>query len=159
MPEEAKISFERDTAEIVAAYLRHNQLPTDQVGALIRTVHEALRTIGNPPEAVAELTPAVPVRRSVHRDYVVCLDCGWRGKMLRRHVASAHSLTPAEYRTRWSLPREHPLTAPGYSETRSGLAKTLGLGRRRRDGEQPKVAAPNVASSPRKRAARRKGAG
>jgi predicted transcriptional regulator len=124
------------TAEIVAAYVRNNQLSGDQLASLISTVHQTLGQLGTPGESVEERTPAVPIRRSVHQDYVVCLECGWRGKMLRRHISSAHELTPAEYRTRWSLSREHPLTAPGYSEQRSALAKQLGLGRGRASREK-----------------------
>lgn len=74
-------------------------------------------------------TPAVPLRRSVRRDAVVCLDCGWRGKMLRRHLGTRHGLSGDEYLKRWGLPNDHPLTAPNYSEQRSSLAKELGLGR------------------------------
>src|SRR5262249_32041822 len=73
--------------------------------------------------------PAVPIRRSVQRDAVVCLECGWKGKMLRRHLSTRHSLTADEYLRRWNLPSDHPLTAPIYSEQRSSLAKELGLGR------------------------------
>ena len=148
MPNDNEISLEGQTAQIVAAYLRHNQLSADQVPSLISNVHRALGSLDNPAEAVVERIPAVPVRRSVHQDYVVCLECGWRGKMLRRHISSAHELTPAEYRTRWSLLREHPLTAPGYSEQRSALAKQLGLGRGRasREKAQPE---------PKKRSSRR----
>jgi predicted transcriptional regulator len=131
MPSDAQLSQDRQRAtQIVTAYLRHHQVPADQVSSLIATVHQALGQLGKPQEP--ELTPAVPIRRSVQREYVVCLECGWQGKMLRRHLASAHQLTPAAYRERWSLSRDHTLTAPAYSDQRSGLAKQLGLGRRRR---------------------------
>jgi predicted transcriptional regulator len=121
------------TTNIVAAYVRHNQIGSDQLGTLISTVHQALTSLGKPAAKFnGERIPAVPIRRSVHRDYVVCLECGWRGQMLRRHIASGHGLTVAQYRTQWNLPREHPITAPGYSERRSGLAKQAGLGQGRR---------------------------
>jgi predicted transcriptional regulator len=98
---------------------------------LISTVHEAITNLGKPArESEGERTPAVPIRRSVHRDYVVCLECGWRGQMLKRHLTTGHGLSVAQYRARWNLPREHPMTAPGYSERRSSLAKQIGLGRR-----------------------------
>jgi predicted transcriptional regulator len=71
----------------------------------------------------------VPVRRSVQRDAVVCLECGWKGKMLRRHLSTRHGLTGEQYLKRWNLPSDHPLTAPTYSKQRSSLAKELGLGR------------------------------
>ena len=111
MPDEKEIGLERDTTEIVAAYLRHNQMPTDQVGLLITTVYGALKNMGSPPE-VDERTPAVSIRGSVQRDYVVCLECGKKGPTLRRHVMARHGLGPAEYRARWNLRPEHPLTAP-----------------------------------------------
>src|SRR5437016_14281693 len=133
-------SIERElTANIVAAYVRQNQIASDQLATLISTVHQALGTLGKPmTETDTERTPAVPIRRSVHRDYVVCLECGWRGQMLRRHLATGHGLTVEQYRAHWNLPREHLMTAPGYSERRSGLAKQLGLGRdRRASREEP----------------------
>src|SRR5215469_7678920 len=132
MPEELPPgSRDRElTANIVAAYVRRNRVGSDQLGELISTVHRALSGLAKPPtEAKDERTPAVPIRRSVHRDYVVCLECGWHGQMLRPHLATRHELTGEQYRARWNLSREHPITAPSYSERRSGLAKQLGLGR------------------------------
>src|SRR6201987_1433144 len=121
------------TTNIVAAYVRRHQIGADQLPVLISAVHQALTTLGKPAAEVnGDRTPAVPIRRSVHRDYVVCLECGWRGLTLRRHLASGHGLTVGQYRARWKLPREHPITAPSYSERRSGLAKQLGFGRGRR---------------------------
>jgi predicted transcriptional regulator len=121
------------TTNIVAAYVRRNQIGADQLPVLISTVHQALTSLGKPAaELDRERTPAVPIRRSVHRDYVVCLECGWRGLMLKRHVTAAHGLSVDQYRARWNLPREHPMTAPGYSERRSSLAQQIGLGRGRR---------------------------
>jgi predicted transcriptional regulator len=118
------------TAEIVAAYVRRNQIVAEQLGTLISTVHQALSDLGKPAaEAVVERTPAVSIRRSVQRDYVVCIECGWRGKMVRRHLGTAHGLTVDAYRARWNLSRDHAMVAPAYSARRSGLAKELGLGR------------------------------
>jgi predicted transcriptional regulator len=132
MPDEPP-SATRDrelTTNIVAAYVRRTQIASDQLGTLISTVHQALAGLGKPvADLNEERTPAVPIRRSVHRDYVICLECGWRGQMLRRHLTTGHGLTVDQYRARWNLAREHPMTAPGYSERRSGLAKQLGLGR------------------------------
>jgi predicted transcriptional regulator len=134
------------TTNIVAAYVRRNQIGADQLPVLISTVHQALVALGKPAaETGGERTPAVPIRRSVHRDYVVCLECGWRGQMLKRHITTGHGLTVAQYRARWNLPGEHPITAPGYSERRSGLAKQSGLGRgrgRRASSEEPEPVAP-----------------
>ncbi len=134
------------TTNIVAAYVRHNQIGSDQLGTLISTVHQARTSLGKPAaELNGERTPAVPIRRSVHRDYVVCLECRWRGQMLKRHVATGHGLTVEQYRARWNLSREHPITAPGYSERRSGLAKQIGLGRgRRASREEPESVTPET---------------
>jgi predicted transcriptional regulator len=141
------------TTYIVAAYVRRNQIEADQLPVLISTVHQALATLGKPvAELDRERTPAVPIRRSVHRDHVVCLECGWRAQMLRRHLATGHGLTVEQYRSRWNLPREHPVTAPGYSERRSGLAKKIGLGRgRRASPEEPDAVAPEPPSRRRRR--------
>jgi predicted transcriptional regulator len=128
------------TTEIVAAYVRRNQVETDQLSTLILTVHQALTHLGKPPEIAVQPTPAVPIRRSIHRDYVVCLDCAYRGLMLKKHLTTAHGLDVVAYRARWNLPRDHALVAPGYSERRSGLAKQIGLGQRGRGAE--KAAAP-----------------
>jgi predicted transcriptional regulator len=132
------------TSTIVAAYVRCNQIGSDQLETLILSVHQALAGLGKPAAQVNEArTPAVPIRRSVHRDYVVCVECGWRGQMLKRHLATGHGLTVDQYRARWSLPREHPMTAPGYSERRSGLAKQIGLGQGRRTSrEEPEPVTP-----------------
>jgi MucR family transcriptional regulator, transcriptional regulator of exopolysaccharide biosynthesis len=116
--------------QIVAAYVRRNQITADQMNALISAVYQTLVDLGKPSaEIEAPRAPAVPIRRSVHRDYVVCLDCGWRGQMLRRHIAAAHGLSAEQYSARWKLPADHPLTALAYSERRSTMAKQIGLGR------------------------------
>src|SRR6266436_3685333 len=145
MPDEtASASLDRElTSTIVAAYVRRNQIGSDQLGTLISTVHRALAGLGKPvAEVNEERTPAVPIRRSVRRDYVVCLECGWRGQMLRRHVATGHGLSVDQYRARWNLPRGHPI-ARGYSERRSSLAKQIGLGRgRRASREEPEPVTP-----------------
>jgi predicted transcriptional regulator len=144
------------TTNIVAAYVRRNQIGADQLPVLISTVHQALVDLGKPaPEMEVERTPAVSIRQSVHRDYVVCLDCGWRGQMLKRHLATGHGLTVEQYRVRWTLPREHPITAPSYSERRSGLAKQIGLGRGRAvSREEPEPVAPETLPAPQQRSRR-----
>src|SRR5215469_14030924 len=118
------------TAMIVSSYVRHHTLRPEQLTDLITTVHHTLSHLGQPIQTKEVLTPAVSVRRSVHHDYVVCLDCGYRGKTLRRHISTQHALDRNEYLKRWGLRSDHPLTAPAYSERRSTLAKTLGLGRK-----------------------------
>jgi len=118
------------TTKIVTSYVSHNTIGADQVSDLISSVHRALGRFGQPAQPQDVLTPVVSVRRSVHHDYVVCLDCGYRGKTLRRHIATRHGLNRDDYLKRWELKADHPLTAPGYSEQRSALAKELGFGRK-----------------------------
>src|SRR4051812_35843951 len=109
------IKFDRELAtKIVAAYVRRNQIGADQIGTLISTVHQALAGSGQPSEK-KELTPAVPIRRSVQHDRVICLECGWSGKMLRRHI-TGHDLSVDQYRLRWGLSPDHALVAPEYAE-------------------------------------------
>ena len=121
----------RSVTKIIASYVGHHKLSPDQLAELIVSVQQALRELGKPAEIVAPRTPAVPIRRSVQRDYVICLECGFRGKTLRRHLGTRHGLEIAEYLRRWDLPGDHPLTAPAYSKQRSTMAKQLGLGRKR----------------------------
>ena len=118
------------TARIVGSYVRHHTVGAGQLSDLITTVHRALGQLGQPNQPEEVLVPAVSVRQSIHRDYVVCLDCGYRGKTLRRHISTRHGLNRDEYLKRWGLRADHPLTAPAYSERRSILAKELGLGRK-----------------------------
>ena len=118
------------TAKIVGSYLRHHKVGASQLSDLIAIVHRSLSGLGQQPLAEEALTPAVSVRQSVRPDYVVCLDCGYRGKTLRRHISSRHGLSRDEYLRRWGLQPDHPLTAPAYSERRSTLAKQFGLGRK-----------------------------
>jgi predicted transcriptional regulator len=145
------------TTNIVAAYVRRNQIGADQLPVLISTVHQALVGPGKrATEANRERTPAVPIHRSVHRDYVVCLECGRRGQMIRRHLNTGHGLTVERYRARWNLSLDHPITAPSYSERRSGMPKQLGLGRgRRAPREELESATPETPPAPQSRSRRR----
>jgi predicted transcriptional regulator len=118
-------------AEIVSSYVRHHQIAADQLAGLIVEVHRALASLGRATPVQEPPTPAVPIRRSVQQDYVVCLECGFRAQMLRRHLRVAHGLAVADYRTRWKLPIDYPVTAPNYSTQRSTVAKAMGFGRRR----------------------------
>src|SRR6266403_2828578 len=140
---------QRRTSQIVAAYVRKNPIPTDQIGTLIASVHSTLSGLGN--EIVEEplRVPAVSVRRSVHADYIICIECGYKGKMLKRHLQSRHGLSVAQYKTRWKLPSDYSTTAANYSEQRSELAKQIGLGRGRAE-----PAAATTASAPEKPARR-----
>jgi predicted transcriptional regulator len=124
----------RLVAEIVSSYVAKNSISVDQVGGLIATVRQILSGLGTnttaPVQPPEKLTPAVPIRRSVQPDHVACLECGFQGKILRRHLRVADGLEPAAYRLRWKLAPDHPLTAPDYAAHRSTLAKALGLGRK-----------------------------
>ena len=135
------------TAKIVRSYLRHHTVGATELPNLITSVHRALTEVGRPDPPEVSLTPAVSVRQSVRQDYVVCLDCGYRGKTLRRHISSRHGLSADEYLKRWGLRRDHPLTAPAYSEHRSALAKQLGLGRKQSTEAASEPAAAESASA------------
>ena len=132
----------RSTARIVSSYVRHHTVRPEQLSDLIATVHRAIGQVGQPVVPEEVLVPAVSVRRSVHHDYVVCLDCGYRGKTLRRHISTRHGLSRDEYRKRWGLRSDHPLTAPAYSERRSTLAKARGLGRKSTAQATPEMSPP-----------------
>ena len=144
------------TAKIVRNYVRHHTVEVGGLSGLIATVHRALGELGQPNHPEEVRTPAVSVRHSVHQDYVVCLDCGYRGKTLRRHINRQHGLSRDEYRKRWGLRNDHPLTAPAYTERRSMLAKELGLGRKPKAQAGPTVspaAAPEPADAVQERKA------
>jgi predicted transcriptional regulator len=135
------------TAMIVSSYVRHHTLRPEQLSDLIATVHHALSHLGQPIQTEEVLTPAVSVRRSVHHDYVVCMDCGYRGQTLGRHISTRHALNRDEYLKRWGLRSDHPLTAPAYSERRSMMAKALGFGRKPKAAVLPAVT-PTAAPTP-----------
>jgi predicted transcriptional regulator len=116
-------------AEIVRSYVKKNQIAPADIPALINTVYQSLLAAGKASKPEPERSPAVPIRQSVRPNYVVCLECGRRAKMLRRHLRDAHGLSAEQYRLKWKLAPDYPLTAPAYSEQRSALAKKLGLGR------------------------------
>ena len=118
------------TSKIVRSYVEHHTVGTGEVSGLIISVHGALSQLGRPNQPEEVLTPAVPVRQSVRHDYVVCLDCGYRGKLLLRHISKQHGLSRADYLKRWGLRNEHPLTAPDHSQQRSMMAKERGFGRK-----------------------------
>ena len=116
-------------AQIVSGYVRNNQVALADIATVINTVYQSLMSLGKAPEPTPQAS-AVSIRRSVRPTYVVCLECGVRGKMLRRHFRQAHGLEANEYRAKWGLSPDHPITAPGYSQVRSAFAKQMGLGRR-----------------------------
>jgi len=119
------------TRDVVAAYVGSNPVDSGDVPALIRSVYNTLNALaGDEVATQVELTPAVPIKRSVTDDYIVCLEDGKKLKMLKRHLMSAYSLTPEEYRAKWGLKPDYPMVAPNYSAKRQELAKANGLGRR-----------------------------
>ncbi|WP_189521635.1 MULTISPECIES: MucR family transcriptional regulator [unclassified Mesorhizobium] len=119
------------TADIVSAYVSKNAVPVASLADLIESVNSSLVRIGQPlePEKPAQV-PAVNPKRSVTPDYIICLEDGKKFKSLKRHLATHFGLTPDEYRQKWGLPHDYPMVAPAYSESRSNLAKSLGLGRK-----------------------------
>lgn len=121
------------TAEIVAAYVSSNTVASTDLRGLIRDIHAALhRTATGKADPVAEpLKPAVPVRKSVMPDYIVCLEDGQKFKSLKRHLRTHYDLTPEQYRAKWGLPADYPMVAPNYAKARSALAKQMGLGQKR----------------------------
>lgn len=117
------------TADIVGAYVANNPTPAASLPELIAKVNASLSSLGKPaPEPMPK--PAVNPRRSVHADYIVCLEDGKKFKSLRRHLMTSYGLTPDEYRSKWGLPSDYPMVAPNYAAVRSALAKGMGLGRK-----------------------------
>jgi predicted transcriptional regulator len=121
--------YQRQTAEIVSAYVRNNTVLVTDLPALIASVHQSLSGLGNVREIAPERPePAVSIKKSIQPGYIVCLEDGKKLKMLKRHLMAAYKMTPDQYRERWGLPHDYPMTAPDYAEQRSKLAKTIGLG-------------------------------
>jgi len=137
-------------AEIVAAFVSHNSLPVAELPSLIASVDATLRRLGTGVAASApaeKLEPAVPVRKSIAPDFLICLDDGKKFKSLRRHLATL-GMTPDQYRAKWNLPASYPMVAPNYAAQRSALAKSMGLGQSRKKkappskgGRKPKASA------------------
>lgn len=122
------------TTDIVSAHVSNNSVAMTDLPGLISQVYQSLSGIGKAPTTPARPQPAVPVKRSVHPDYIVCLEDGKKLKMLKRHLMTAYKLTPEAYRERWSLPADYPMVAPNYAKQRSRLAKEIGLGTKGRKG-------------------------
>jgi predicted transcriptional regulator len=121
-------------ADIVSAYVSNNSVPASDLPALISDVYNALLRVGSgvAPEPVEPPKPAVPVKRSIHNDYLICLEDGKKFKSLKRHLRTQYALSPEEYREKWGLPADYPMVAPNYAQARSNLAKQMGLGQQRR---------------------------
>jgi predicted transcriptional regulator len=134
------------TTDIVAAHISNNTVSLSDVPTLIQRVHQALISTGSPAAEVTEQrSPAVSMRASLKPDYLVCMECGRKQKTLRRHLRTAHGLSPEQYRKAYRLPASYPMAAPNYSERRREMAKSIGLGRRK-DGT-----AARAAGNPRKK--------
>lgn len=116
------------TTEIVAAHVGNNTVPVVDIPNLIQDVYKSLAGLGTVPSGPERPQPAVPIKKSVFPDHIVCLEDGKKLKMLKRHLKTAYNMTPAEYRERWGLPADYPMVAPNYAKHRSNLAKKIGLG-------------------------------
>src|SRR3954447_454787 len=155
MPDQAAGDVLALTAQIVSAHIAKNQIGTDALPSLIQSVFRSLSTAGDAeaPPAPPQ-TPAVPIKKSVFPDYIVCLEDGKKLKMLKRHLLTRYGLSPDAYRAKWDLPRDYPMVAPNYAAVRSGLAKQIGLGRKPASDPAPE---PEVQQLPARRARGAKG--
>ena len=121
------------TTEIVSAHVANNAIVQNDVPELIQSVFAKLTELAAGEEnASVELTPAVPIKKSVHNDYIICLEDGKKFKSLKRHLMTHYGMTPEDYREKWELPPDYPMVAPAYAEARSRLAKEMGLGQGRK---------------------------
>ena len=122
------------TADVVAAYVSNNSVQTSDLPNLIAEVHSALgsTTINEESRSDTQQKPAVPIKKSVQHEYIICLEDGLKFKSLKRHLMTYHGLTPEAYRAKWNLPASYPMVAPAYAEKRSKLAKDMKLGHKRR---------------------------
>ena len=116
------------TTEIVAAHVGNNSVAVTDLPQLIQEVYRTLASVGTTPVVPERPQPAVPVKKSVTPDYIICLEDGKKLKMLKRHLKTAYNMTPEEYRERWGLTADYPMVAPNYAQHRSSLAKKIGLG-------------------------------
>ncbi len=116
------------TTEIVSAHVANNSVAVNDLPHLIQEVYRTLSSVGNVPVVPERPQPAVPVKKSVTPDYIICLEDGKKLKMLKRHLKTAYNMSPEEYRDRWGLPADYPMVAPNYAQHRSTLAKKIGLG-------------------------------
>lgn len=119
----------KQVTEIVSAYVSKNEVAAGDLPALIKSVHATLGGIGGETRAPAGKPPAVPVKKSITPDYIVCLEDGKKLKMLKRYLRTRYGMTPEAYRAKWNLPADYPMTAPNYAAKRSDFAKQIGLGK------------------------------
>jgi predicted transcriptional regulator len=116
------------TAQIVSAHVSNNSVSTESLSGLIQDVFRTLSAVSHGEPVAEKPQPAVPVKKSVFADYIICLEDGKKLKMLRRHLKTAYNMTPEQYREKWGLPADYPMVAPTYAKHRSSLAKKIGLG-------------------------------
>ncbi|MBV8704590.1 MAG: MucR family transcriptional regulator [Acetobacteraceae bacterium] len=124
------------TAQIVAAHVSNNPVSPDALPSLIQEVYKTLSGVGREPPEPERPQPAVPVKRSIFQDYIVCLEDGKKLKMLKRHLKTAYNMSPEQYRDRWGLAPDYPMVAPSYARHRSSLAKKIGLGTKPRSARK-----------------------
>ncbi len=118
------------TADIVSSHVANNQVDVSELPVLIESVFKTLNDLGNKADSIEDkLRPAVPIKKSILPDYIVCLEDGKKLKMLKRHLKTRYNMTPQDYRDRWGLPSDYPMVAPNYADQRRFLAKKIGLGR------------------------------
>ncbi|WP_420548360.1 MucR family transcriptional regulator [Curvivirga sp.] len=120
------------TSEIVAAHVSNNSVNAEELPGLIEQVYSTLANVGSGGDTIDDdqPIPAVPIKKSITPDYIICLEDGKKLKMLKRHLKTAYDMTPEEYKERWGLPADYPMVAPNYAKQRSKLAKKIGLGTR-----------------------------
>jgi predicted transcriptional regulator len=156
-PEGKKQELLSLTTDIVSAVAGNNTVAMGDLPGLISSVFAALRTTGQAEEKANEPpTPAVPIKRSIGSDFLICLEYGKKLKMLKRHLRTRYHMSPEEYRKRWGLPQDYPMVAPAYAAQRSSVAKRLGLGRKAAAPVPPPPEPPPAPTEPRRRAAGRK---
>ena len=144
-------------AEIVSAFVSKNSVPVPELNGLIVSVHTTLAQLanGSTVEKAEPPTPAVSIKRSVTPDFIICLEDGKKFRSLKRHLGTVYNMTPDEYRTKWGLPKDYPMVAPGYSEIRSKLAKDIGLGQQRSEAAEAPAPAAVEPEAPKTRGRKR----
>ncbi|HYG87148.1 MAG TPA: MucR family transcriptional regulator [Azospirillum sp.] len=140
------------TATIVSSYVAANRVAASEIPAVVKEVFNALFATGQPKAEAPKQEPAVPIKKSVTPDYIVCLEDGKKLKMLKRHLRSTYGMSPEEYRAKWNLPADYPMVAPNYTARRSEFAKQIGLGTKGR-GQSAAVKPGAPAKGRRKKAA------
>ncbi len=141
MPEGTSANYVELAADIVSAYVSKNSVPPNELSGLIQEVHSALLRVGSgaagaaAPSSSDAPRPAIPVKKSLNNDFIICLEDGKKFKSLKRHLRTQYNMSPEEYREKWGLPSDYPMVAPAYAKARSNLAKQMGLGQQRRRGE------------------------